>query len=303
MNQITTVSNAALAPEAIAATLSAMEAMQGKKTRKTRERSVPGALSASRIMGQQERADTNAASAGFSAEAYGREMAKSFLDAMAKASGTWSDGVIYLLKTCNNKQQENAMLAASAVAKETKDDVAVASIGKRISEARRIFKAALADYKGTLDVMTGKGTWHAKITSLPKATSDGRGRKAGQGAGKSTKPAESAIAPVSQGANAPAPVVVEGGRKDTPVSEGKMAEAMAQAEATQANVPQRIVSGLSVEEVRKAIGTWNKEQKLQLLDVLLFSMSTQKDDVQLVSLAKACMKMKDGYDNAVLKAA
>jgi hypothetical protein len=113
-------------------------------------------------------------------------MAKAYLIAVGEATGTWQDGILFLLKSANDKQRAEAMTAATKVAADYDDETASSNLKKRISEARRVFKAA--DTKGTPDVIKlfeGKGSWHQKVAKLPKAST--KGRKKNQGAGKTTK--------------------------------------------------------------------------------------------------------------------
>lgn len=105
---------------------------------------------------------------------YGQGMAKAYLQGVAGATSTWQLGIIKLLKTANNAQQELAMKGCIEVAAAEEDETAQTSLKKRVSEARRIFKAALLDFKGTLATMEGKGGWHQKVSKMAKVTKGGR---------------------------------------------------------------------------------------------------------------------------------
>ena len=111
---------------------------------------------------------------------YGRTLAEDYLTSLGNAAMSWQSGILYLLKSCTDAQRNDAMDGAMKAAKNRKvgilaDDIAVTSLKKRISEARRVFKAAQG--KGTAKVIKafeGKGSWHQKVTKLPKASNAGR---------------------------------------------------------------------------------------------------------------------------------
>ncbi len=264
------------------------------------------ALSPEKVAKGQEKAEANNATAGFSPEGYGKQMAEGYLSAFGKASQTWQDGVIHLLKTCNDVQQEKAMAAALKIADDSTDEGASGNLKKRISEARRVFRASREDYTATLKHMEGKGTWHAKVASLPKAST--KGRKAGQGAGKSTarkidpKMIETEVRKVIGKDATPAQVakVIDMTSRIAKKAEENAkadAEAVAEAKAKTGTKHAKPDLGMVVGEVKMM----SPADCRKVIDVALFSLS-QCPDKALAAAAKDAMKVFDAIDNkAVLE--
>lgn len=106
---------------------------------------------------------------------YGKTIATDYINALGKAESTWQDSIIHLLKTATDIQRNDAMEGAMEVAKACEDEVASQSLKKRISEARRVFKAAtVKGHKKTLALFEGKGSWHQKVAKLPVTGKAGR---------------------------------------------------------------------------------------------------------------------------------
>jgi hypothetical protein len=260
----------------------------------TREASGPSSnLNPGRLDKQAEHAATQQAKAGFSGEAYGKGMAKAYLIAVGEATGTWQDGILFLLKSANDKQRAEAMTAATKVAADYDDETASSNLKKRISEARRVFKAA--DTKGTPDVIKlfeGKGSWHQKIAKLPKAST--KGRKKNQGAGKTTK-ADQRTALVK--------VIGEEAVKALPkktidnvVSFVEKAQAKAAREAKADKVA--VKHGKSdVAGAVDLIRAMSFDDARKVLDVCLFHLS-QSPNVHVAVAAKAAMAAFDAADKA-----
>ena len=106
---------------------------------------------------------------------YGQLLGEDYLSSLGKATTTWQQGIVFLLKSCSDIQRNDAMDGAMKVAKACKDETSSSSLKKRISEARRVFKAAQG--KGSVKVIKafeGTGSWHQKVTALPKAGKAGR---------------------------------------------------------------------------------------------------------------------------------
>lgn len=133
---------------------------------------------------KQSKADADKGTAGFSPQAYGKQMARDYLQSIEQGTLNWTTSVIWLLKSANDKARANAMLAATHVRKACEDVTAGQSLAKRISDTRRVFAAAKVNWQATLTRMEDKGGWHTKVASLPKVAATGR--KKGTGRGKST---------------------------------------------------------------------------------------------------------------------
>lgn len=106
---------------------------------------------------------------------YGKEMAKDYLESLGKAAGTWQERILHLVKTADDKARAKALTGAVWVAKECKDETARKSLMKRITEARRVFKAATI--KGQAKVVKtfeAAGSWHQKVAKMPKQSKAGR---------------------------------------------------------------------------------------------------------------------------------
>lgn len=129
---------------------------------------VAGRALSSKNIGKAAAAAKEAAKQAMNFGEYGQGIAKAYLMQVGNATVTWQLGIVKLCKTANNVQQELAMKGCIEVAAAYGDEGAVVSLKKRVSESRRVFKALLADHKGTLAVMEGKGSWAAKVNSLPK---------------------------------------------------------------------------------------------------------------------------------------
>lgn len=145
-------------------------------------------LNPDRIVSQQSRAEAKKAKAGRSMTAFGKRMAQDFLKAVKGGSKTWQQDILTLLTTANDKQQAEAMGAASKVAEAEQDETAAQTLKKRISEARRVFKAAKDAYEATLAIWKGDGSIHDKLSKLPKQGNAGRPK--GTGAGKTKEEQE-----------------------------------------------------------------------------------------------------------------
>lgn len=158
--------------------LAAMEKLEAKAKGKRKHKApVPAVV--------ERQAKLNGASkgrdkvpAGINFTAYGTDLAKQYDAGIAAAGGTWQEGIVFLLKTANDKQREQAMSAvivyAKAIAKEKGSDFRVSALKKRVSEARRIFKAAtIKGHAEVVKTMEAPGSWHQKVAKMPKATNKG----------------------------------------------------------------------------------------------------------------------------------
>jgi hypothetical protein len=167
---------------------------------------VQSSLSPERIVGQQGKAEAKNAKAEKSYEAEGKSIAKDYLKSLGDAAATWQAHIVSLLKTANSAQCERAMKGATEVAEAEADETAAASLKKRISEARRLFKAAFAPkelvkdgkkvpndkslgHAAAVKMMEAKGSWHQKIAKLPKGNA---GRPAGTTGGTQDQTAAAA---------------------------------------------------------------------------------------------------------------
>jgi len=109
---------------------------------------------------------------------YGREMAQDYLTTLGIGATTWQDRILNLVKTASDKDRQKALSAAVVVAKTCKDEVAAQSLKKRITEARRVFKAAsVKGHAKVLKLLEGAGSWHQKISKMPKQSNAGRKAK------------------------------------------------------------------------------------------------------------------------------
>lgn len=259
---------------------------------------VKSALSPDKIAKGQDKAEANNASAGFSPEGYGKEMATGYLKAIAGVTVTWQEGVLHLLKTCNDVQQEKAMTAALKVAEDEQDESAANNLKKRISEARRVFRASREDYSKTLKHMQAKGSWHQKVTTLPKAST--KGRKAGNGAGKTTTPqvnAKTIQAEASKiiGKDAQPAQLAKVVQLVTKAAQSAAKEATKEAQATATKVSERHAKpdlGMVVDTIKRM----SAQDQRKVLDVVLFHLS-QGADKATATAAKEAMKAFDAIDN------
>ena len=106
---------------------------------------------------------------------YGKQMAVNYLTSLGAAAATWQDQVLHLLKTADDKARAKALTAATWVAKECKDDTAKKSLLKRITEARRVFKAAtIKGHAKVVKTLESAGSWHQKVAKMPKQSNAGR---------------------------------------------------------------------------------------------------------------------------------
>lgn len=264
-------------------------------------------LSTDRIMGQQEKAETSTVKAGWSGVGYGKELAKDYIKGMQVGASTWKNGILYLVQHGTDKHREEAMKAASDIADTEKDETIGQSLKKRISESRRIFKYASVSFDDCVKLLQGKGTWHAKVTSCPTVST--KGRKKGQGAGKSTTPTPQADASptVLAGAyNATPALPTESGKAEPevlakPAASAPIAEAMKQAEQTDKNVPKHITVKSAAEIVRE-LKDLTQQSKIVVLDAILFQLSEQKEDKALALAAKQAMVAFDKYSMAKIEA-
>ncbi len=245
---------------------------------------VQSALSPERIIGQQSKAESTNAKADRSFEAEGKAMAKEYLSSLGTAAGTWQQHCLNLLKTANDAQCERAMKAATEVAEAEADETAQQSLKKRISEARRLFKAAFAakelvkdgkkvsnpmaiGHSAAVKLMEGKGTWHKKIASLPKT-------KAGRPAG--TTGGATAAVPAGTGAT------------------------VAQAAAPVAGK----VKAVDVNEVIDLVKRLSYADMLKVQDVIAYNLSVapEKTHGLIRSMGQQIIKLRDMQDKAQLKA-
>lgn len=126
---------------------------------------------------------------------YGKEMATDYLASLGAAAKTWQDRILNLVKTADDKGRLKALTGATWVAKSCKDDTARKSLMKRISEARRVFKAAtIKGQAKVVKTLESAGTWHQKVSKMPKQSK--AGRKA-----KPVATVEQAMASVEQAGN------------------------------------------------------------------------------------------------------
>lgn len=279
-------------------------------------KSVKGALDAERIQGQQSKADTTAATAGFSAHAFGTAMAKDFYESNVRGMNTWNRDILKLVQECKDTDRETAMQAIIQFAKsneEKGDTTVIASLKKRVSEARRIFAYAMEDYDKCVKLLKGKGTWHEKVSSTP--TRGKAGRPAGQGAGKTTAPQTMPNIPVPS-ADMPDPEktaldILSGKAENGGIGKGQaaqpqtsIAEAMKQAEATDSNIPQKPgASMLKLSDITKAISGLSVSDTCKVLDNILFFLSLQKQDEVVAGMAKQMLEIKDKHDNMEVRKA
>ena len=106
---------------------------------------------------------------------YGKSLGEDYLNTLGNATMTWQQGIVYLLKSCSDIQRNDAMDGAMKVAKACTDEISRQSLKKRISEARRVFKAArITGTAKVIKAFEGKGSWHQKIAALPKTGKAGR---------------------------------------------------------------------------------------------------------------------------------
>lgn len=109
----------------------------------------------------------------------GKNKAKEYIEGLAQAGSTWQHFITDLVLSANDKQREQAMNGAMVYCKGIKgNDFAASALRKRVSESRRIFKAAKADYAATVKIMKGAGAWFKKVQAMPKATKQGAKKKA-----------------------------------------------------------------------------------------------------------------------------
>lgn len=210
----------------------------------------------------------DAVAAGFNATAYGTKLAEAYDAGMQQAGQSWQESIIYLLKTANDVQREAAMSAVivycKKISKEKGADFRVTALKKRVSEARRVFKAATV--KGHAEIvktMEGAGSWHQKIAAMPKASTKG----AKKGAKTPVASKSEAIAAVSG--------MAKGHEKVHAVSVGD-------------------VVGLT-----KQLSTGNM---LIVLDVIAFELS-KSVNLYEQGLGKQVMQFRDRQEKATLKAA
>lgn len=161
---------------------------------------VSGRALSSKNIGAAADAAKKAAKQAMNFGEYGQGIAKAYLMQVGNATVTWQLGIIKLCKTANNVQQELAMKGCIEVAAAYGDEGAVISLKKRVSESRRVFKALLANHKGTLAIMEGKGSWAAKVNSLPKGKT-GRPTSTPEVTGTRASSEEGAEVAAKQGAN------------------------------------------------------------------------------------------------------
>lgn len=204
--------------------------------------------------------------AGFGATHYGENMAKAYCDGLGVAGQSWQDGIIYLLEHCTDVQREQAMSGAMVyskkIAKEKGADFKVSALRKRVSEARRVFKAATI--KGHADVVKtfkGKGSWHQKVAAMPKATTKG----AKKGAKTPTATVAQALASVA---------------------------AMAPGHTKNHEVP--------VNDVVALVKQLSTAKMLIVLDVIAFHLS-QSPDLYEQGCGKQVMQFRDRQEAAVAK--
>lgn len=259
------------------------------------------ALSPERMEASQRAAENANAKAGFSAEGYGKSMAEKYLANLGAAAGTWQEGVIHLLKTTNDTQQEKAMSAALKVAAEEKDGAAEKNLRKRISEARRIFKASRNDFTATLKIMEGAGSWHQKVAQMPKAATTGRKKDNGAGKSSAVKIDAKAISAKVQsivGKDAPKATVTKLAEYVAAQSGAAVKAAVKAAELPKAGKDGakhgRPDVGAIVGEIKKLSFT----DLRTVCDVVLFQMSLAKG--KLGDTAKASMNAFAELDNAAV---
>lgn len=201
---------------------------------------------------------------------YGAGMAKAYLSIVSGATGTWQLGIIKLCKTANNVQQELAMKGCIEVAAAESDEGAVISLKKRVSESRRVFKALLADHKGTMAIMEGKGSWPTKIAKLPK--------------GKTGRPAST---PEVTGTRA-------GGE------EAAETAAKAGADIVTAMAKNKKVVAVPVSVAVAAIKMQSPENLLVCVDTIAFQLANLPEKTHLLmrDLGKQIQKARDVQDKA-----
>lgn len=244
---------------------------------------------------KQGKADANKGTAAFSPQAFGKQMAREYLASIEQGTVNWTSSVVWLLRHCNDKARDNAMLAATHVRKACEDVTAGQSLAKRIADTRRVFAFAKKDWKATCELMEGKGGWHGKIASLPKVATTGR--KKGQGKGKSSvKDLSKAIAAklgIGDKPNKEQKAQVTA-LADFVQKKAKAAAAEAKKQA-ESDAGERIAKpdmGIIIGEIKGM----NADQLRTVLDVTLHHLTLAKG--RMSDTAKAMQKVLDEHDKA-----